>query len=194
MDACDYLAGMYLDGIGGPSDGQMAAVLYDRACAAQVSSSCVHLAWMGRSDGGGEPLAWLERACQLDERACVVLGEVNEGGLFEGAELSRAADAFARGCAVDDPDACFRLASLYQRGVGVAKDEGVAARMFGVSCSAGHAAACAALARAYADGRGVSRSLAEAAHFRGRACALGARSECEAVKSRRAAGPGRHAK
>jgi TPR repeat protein len=178
MTACDWLAGMLLDGIGGPSDPAGAARLYDRACEKEVASSCVHLAWMGRDDGGSEPLAWLERACDLDPLACVVLGEVHELGLVEGGTVKNAADAYQRGCAADDAGACERLASLYYRGRGVARDDAVAARLFSVACDGGRPEACAELGFMHEKGLGVSASPTWAVHYRARACELGFAASC----------------
>lgn len=178
VEACDYLAGMMLDGIGGPADPQAAARLFDRACIGAYADSCVHLAWMGRGDRGREPLLWLERACELDDRACVVLGEVHEEGLVDGAKLANAADAYQRGCAADEPDACYRLGGMFTRGVGVKHDDAAAARLFQVACEANHADACAALWRAYDKGIGVEADATTATHYRNRGCLLGATAVC----------------
>jgi hypothetical protein len=178
MTACDYLAGMMLGGVGGPSDAPGAARLYDRACEKDVASSCVHLAWMGRGDGGREPLGWLERACELDALACVVLGEVHELGLVAGSKVEHAADAYQRGCAADDAGACERLASLYYRGRGVTRDDAVAARLFSVACDAGRAEACAELGFMHERGLGVSSDDAWSGHYRARACELGFTPAC----------------
>lgn len=178
VEACDYLAGMFLDGVGGPADPQAAARLFDRACIGAYADSCVHLAWMGRGDRGREPLQWLERACDLDDRACVVLGEVHEQGLVDGAKVASAADAYQRGCAADEMDACFRLGGMFSRGVGVKHDDPAAARLFQIACDANHADACAALGRAYDKGVGVTADATTAAHYRDRGCALGASTSC----------------
>ncbi len=182
MSACDWLAGMLLDGIGGPSDPAGAARLYDRACEKEVASSCVHLAWMGRDDGGSEPLAWLERGCELDPLACVVLGEVHELGLVEGSAVKHAADAYQRGCAADDAGACERLASLYYRGRGVERDDAVAARLFSVACDAGRAESCAELGFMHEKGLGVTNSPTWSVHYWARACELGFQPSCEELK------------
>ncbi len=177
VEACDYLAGMMLDGIGGPPDPQAAARLFDRACIGAYADSCVHLAWMGRGDRGRDPLRWLERACDLDD-ACVVLGEVHELGMVEGAKLGAAAEAYQRGCAADRPDACFRLGGVLSRGAGVARDDAAAARLYQVACEGGHAQACTALARAYEVGAGVHADAAATAHYRKRACTLDPAEGC----------------
>ena len=178
VDACDYLAGMLLDGVGGPADPQAAARLFDRACIGAYADSCVHLAWMGRGDHGREPLHWLERACDLDDRACVVLGEVHELGLVAGARLGAAADAYQRGCAGDRSDACFHLGGVLARGAGVPRDDAAAARLYEVACDGGYSDACAALALAYTEGVGVSVDATSASHFRGLACRLGSTAAC----------------
>jgi TPR repeat protein len=168
---------MMLDGIGGPPDPQAAARLFDRACIGAYADSCVHLAWMGRGDRGRDPLRWLERACDLDD-ACVVLGEVHELGMVEGAKLGAAAEAYQRGCAADRPDACFRLGGVLSRGAGVARDDAAAARLYQVACEGGHAQACTALARAYEVGAGVHADAAATAHYRKRACTLDPAEGC----------------
>lgn len=178
IDACDYLAGMLLDGVGGPKDPQMAAVLYDRACISENSESCVHLAWMGRHDGGDEPLAWLVRACELDEASCVVLGEVHERKMVEGARPAAAIEAYQRGCAADHADACFRLAGVHARGVGTKRDDAVAARLYQVACDGGEADGCAALSAAFRAGEGVAKDPLWADHYRAKACELGLASAC----------------
>lgn len=182
MNACDWLAGMLLDGIGGPTDPAGAARLYDRACEKEVASSCVHLAWMGRNDGGSEPLAWLERGCELDPIACVVLGEVHELGLVEGSAVKHAADAYQRGCAADDVGACERLAALYYHGRGVERDDAVAARLFSVACDGGRAEACAELGFMHERGLGVTNSPTWSVHYWARACELGFAPACEELK------------
>jgi TPR repeat protein len=189
MTACDYLAGMMLDGIGGPSDPPGAARLYDRACEKDVASSCVHLAWMGRGDGGLEPLGWLERACDLDALACVVLGEVHELDMVAGSEVKQAADAYQRGCAADDAGACERLASLYYRGRGVTRDDAVAARLFSVACDGGRAEACAELGLMHEKGLGVNPDAAWSGHYHARACELGFAPACKKAPTAKVGNP-----
>jgi len=187
VEACEYLAGMLLDGVGGPRDPQAAARLFDRACIDAHAPSCVHLAWMGRADGGHEPLQWLVRACDLDQGACVVLGEVHELGLVDGARLDAAAAAYQRGCAAESADACFRLGGLLARGAGAEQDDAAAARLYQVACEGGNAESCSMLARSYAEGVGVERSAAMSSHYRQQACALGETALCETTPA--ATGP-----
>lgn len=178
LEACDYLAGMMLDGVGGPADPQAAARLFDRACEAANADSCIHLAWMGRGDGGRAPLRWLERACELDAAACVVLGEVHEKGGIEGADPAAARTAYERACGADRADACHHLGMALASGNGGAVDQPGAARMYLVACDGGHAEACVSLALAHEHGTGVPVDAELAAHYRARACSLGATTHC----------------
>jgi TPR repeat protein len=176
---------MLLDGIGGSADPQAAAVLYDRACTADHADSCVHLAWMGRHDGGREPLAWLQRACELDQGACVVLGEVHERKMVDGAEQAAAIEAYQRGCAADHADACFHLASVHARGLGTPENDEVAARLYQVACDGGESDGCVALSSAFAAGEGVAADPVWAEHYRARACELGLQSSCSAAGAKK---------
>ena len=122
----------------------------------------------------------MQRACELDPLACVVLGEVHELGLVEGSVTTKAADAYQRGCAADDVSACERLASLYYRGKGgVKRDDQVAARLFSVACDGGRAEACAELGFMHERGVGVSADETWAAHYHDRACTLGFAPACD---------------
>ena len=178
MDACHFLAGLHLDGVGGPVDPQMAALLYERACDARVAVSCIEFAFMAAATEYARPFGWLQRACEVDSAACAVLGEIHEGGFWGEPRPELAASLYQRACAQDSPRACFRLGTLHYRGEGVQQDLGAAARLMSVACDGDQADACATLAHMHERGMGVATDSAIAAEYRKRACRLGEEASC----------------
>lgn len=115
---CGLLAGVYLDGVGVPSDLPRAVSLYRRAC-----------------DGGYA-------------HACGQLGVLYAGGRGVERNFSVAAPLLERGCAATHWGACGIAGRMYRAGLGVPRNEARGTELLQRGCSNGFAAACTALAEA----------------------------------------------
>lgn len=147
------------------------AALLD-ACARGDGHGCYHL---GRAEEKAAPYrarALYEHALAAGEPAAwAPLGGLWERGLLGGPQMSRAADAWIRGCASGDRQACRTLRALYldppsPEGADRAADRG---------CQAGDADLCHTLGRERLTERNHPRGAADAFE---RGCALGHPASC----------------
>ena len=150
--ACGYLAFMYDNAFGVPTDIGRAVELSERSCGEGGAYGCSYLGYLYR----------LGRGVARDDE--------------------RAAKLFRRGCEDNDLSGCVGLAIMYKSGLGVPRDAEYAVRLFRRACDQGEALACYSLGYMYANGEGVDRDLNHASQLFDTACESGDRVGCEAAK------------
>lgn len=121
--ACTRLAGYLLEGLGGASEPERAAVLFAASCK------------------------------DKDPEACTQLGELHERGQGVTKDLTRAARLYEPACQRNHAEACARLGLAYQRGTGVPVDRAQSAFFLERACRLGHSVSCGAGVRAPSPSR-----------------------------------------
>jgi TPR repeat protein len=148
-------------------------------CRAGSIEACVKLGRAGVQHGGlGAGVHWLLRACDLDPRTCVALGDALIGRRANASDPVVAAHAYRRACEADHRGACYELAVLHYLGLGVDVDDPLSARLHHAACEGGIPEGCAYLGFLYERGFGVQPSAPIAAYYRDLACRRGFEDLC----------------
>lgn len=165
-----------------PGTVQLSAAYRDfqASCEQGSADACVDLGRAGIQYGGlptGVP--WLVRACDLEPKACVALGDALIGRRANASDPQLAALAYRRACEAEHSGACYELAVLHYLGLGVEVDDPLAARLHHTACDRGVPEGCAYLVWLYDRGFGVEASSATSAYYREVACDRGYHDMCD---------------
>jgi TPR repeat protein len=189
---CGFAGRLVLDGRGVSRDVQRGIGLLDRACSDGDLVACrVAVRWLADADHVrdlSDATFATELRARLDLQLDCLSG-VREGcqqlalGFTQGRDgfsrdLSRAAAANQRGCALGDRIACNNLGDAYEYGDGVARDLSRAAALYDRACHIGEALGCANLGHLVENGEGVPRDVPRARGLYRDACAAGDNYGC----------------
>lgn len=174
VDACGAYAEALEEGRGVTADPAAAAELRQRACDQGDGASCIALAAATRPKDPDAADALLERACELDGRACTRRGVL----LVDVQKSDDARDWFRRGCGHElaDPDACAWLGWFSWEGIGAEPSREEGAALLSAACENESALAC--MFQAVTAARAQEAERAEA--LLARACELEA--QCEVLR------------
>jgi TPR repeat protein len=146
---CNALGARFSEGTeSSPTDPELAARLFQRACDLGSAAGCNNLG-LAYKRAQGVPQDY-SLALTSFERAC-------SGGFFEG---------------------CSNQGALYEHGLGVPVNLGDAQRLYQQACRRGSALGCSNLGVLYAEGRGVTENDQTAARLFGDACSAGSAIGC----------------
>ena len=114
-------------------------------------------------------IAFFKRACDGgDARGCHHWGRTEA---IAGADAALLRTAYARGCQLGNPRACFELSELDRQGIAGPRDVKLAAQLAEQACHAGDPVACMGFSYALRDGVGVAPDAARARRTMRYACA-----------------------
>ncbi len=116
-----------------------------------------------------------------DTKSCVNLGVLYEQGLGVGQDYQKAFEFYTRGCDGGFAISCSNLASLYKRGLGTHQDYAKSLDLNRRTCDDGDALSCAQLGEHYDNGWGVAADLKIALDLYGKACLGRIPSGCAAL-------------
>lgn len=176
---CVIVGNFHLLGTGTAADPKLAAVNYERACAAGSADACasaadVFIPGAERSDAHIED--FLSRACDLySPMGCYKLGNrAKKANKFEAA-----AHYYETACELSDKQiGCDNLAALYFEGKGVARDPARATKILEDGCASSLPTNCYALGVRLRDGDGMEANRARSLVVLDRACGLGWGKAC----------------
>ncbi len=167
---------------------------YTLACQKRNAEACSKLAYFNKSgiNVAKDPvksIAYEEKACTNDRKACLTLGDAYAKG-ESGVALSygKAKKYYSLSCKGGSARACYRLGNLYYKGNGVKKSYVTAKKYYEKSCSTdmikdGSERGCNNLAVLYRYGRGVKKDVRMSKKYYAKACKKGYAEACATLKS-----------
>lgn len=126
--ACERLASMYQDGLGGDRDRTEASKFYRWACNAGIADSCLKRGVLLTSDVGvrrddAEAVATFTMACDGGiALGCYEAGRILDAGTFVTQNLPDAARFYDRACQAKVPAACTALGVVQEKGIAGSPD------------------------------------------------------------------------
>ncbi len=180
--ACTYTGRLLIDGKGLARDVTRGVGLLDRACVAGEVLACrVAVRWLADADHARAVPEGVELRARLDQLLDCLTGArdpCTEAGLSYSRgrdgfprDLARSAEAYARGCTLDQKVACNNLGDAYEYGDGVRRDLSRAAELYDRACRGGEPLGCANLGHLIENGEGVARDVPRARALYRDACA-----------------------
>jgi TPR repeat protein len=182
---CTDLGLLFLDEHGTIArDVARAQGLLVRACERGDGPGCRELASFLRERDPTRALSAADRGCEFGDReACIFAAESYEEGEGTNADLGRALDRYARGCASPALYGCTRYADLLLASRG-ARDHAAAAAIYAGDCRCNGkedgGSSCRKLGDLYEHGDGVPRDVWRAASLYGDGCRCHDEQACRA--------------
>jgi TPR repeat protein len=182
--ACMHTGRLLLDGKGLPRDVTRGVGLLDRACVAGEVLACrVAVRWLADPEHAHAVTEGTEVRARLDRLLDCLTGEgaactevaldYSRGRDGYPRDLARSAEAYERGCTLDQKVACNNLGDAYEYGDGVRRDLPRAVELYDRACRGGEPLGCANLGHLIENGEGTPRDVPRARSLYRDACAAG---------------------
>ncbi len=187
---CYQLGRMYMEGIGTQISEFKAGIAFKKGCEANNKDACREYDKLQSPDAERSNKAAetpkLDRntaltavlpsqfestksACQNgDGEKCYVLGNMYKKGIGTEKSISKAKDAYTKGCEKSNAttlESCYALGKLYLDGSGIARNNSMAFKLFSHTCKDTFTKGCGALGHLYYQGKGVDQNITKAIKF-----------------------------
>lgn len=183
-EACESLARVYEEGIGGPRDRTEAAGYYRWACYGGLFDACERRGDLLATGSGikrddHEALAMFERACAGGlPRACHKGGRILDEATYVQRNLARAHDLYLAGCEGGVANACAALGRVREEGIRGAPDFGAAREAYERGIAMDDVESHRRMARLLWNGLGGKREKGRARQLTREACQNGDAVAC----------------